>query len=281
MPSFGPEYPLVRGRVYLAAERLCARKTDIFVSVGRELADRYVGADIGRPEQYRVIRSPVDIDRFVGERGLQETRRREVLRRHALDPDRRVGLVISALDKRKRVDLILTSLAAPLRRGLQVIVLGDGPDREALERLVATLGVQRAVHLPGFVEDVAPYLGAADVLVHASTIEGVPQTIVQAHAAGLPVVATEALGIREVPGPLLLAHANGDGLAVRVAEALRTPRSPVDSRLLAEWTLPVVEQEHLQLLRDVSGSRAARLDRSTEATLRVRFARVTGSGSDE
>ena len=72
-----------------------------------------------------------------------------------------------------------------------LMILGEGPDRESLQRLVADLGLADRVTLPGYVENPLPYMRRAAVVVLSSVWEGFPAVLVEAMACGTPVVSTD------------------------------------------------------------------------------------------
>ena len=72
-----------------------------------------------------------------------------------------------------------------------LMILGEGPDRESLQRLVADLGLADRVTLPGYVENPLPYMRRAAVVVLSSAWEGFPAVLVEAMACGTPVVSTD------------------------------------------------------------------------------------------
>jgi len=84
--------------------------------------------------------------------------------------------------------------------GVSVVLVGDGPERPGLERLVARLRLTRRVHFLGFVphEQVAGLLGAADVLAMPSRYEELGTALVEGMQAGLPIVASDTGGIPQV-----------------------------------------------------------------------------------
>lgn len=77
-------------------------------------------------------------------------------------------------------------------------IVGDGEERQALERLAAELGLEQVVHFHGFTDDVSAYLAGADLFALSSVSEGIALTLLEAMAAALPVVATDVGGNREV-----------------------------------------------------------------------------------
>jgi glycosyltransferase involved in cell wall biosynthesis len=100
---------------------------------------------------------------------------------------------------------------------IRLLIVGDGPQRDALEALVDTLGVRAHVKFAGNQPNVIPWLHAMDLFVLPSYAnEGVPQAILQAMGCGVPVVTTDAGAIGEVA---FTADASGDeskATAVRV-----------------------------------------------------------------
>jgi len=243
LPSFGPEYGRFRSHAFLAAERVCARKTDIFVAVGAELRREYQAAGVGHADEYLVIHSPIDIDRFAAVRGLDQKQRAEARKSLGLRPMGLVVATVGSLEPRKRIDLILRRLAPNvLESDVTIVVAGEGHERTRLEALATDLGIEDNTTFAGHVEDPERVFAAADVLVHASGLEGVPQVMIQALAAGMPVVATDTVGLREIPTALVtIVDPQGDGLGVAVS-VIRPGAAPqLDISELANWRPEVVE----------------------------------------
>jgi glycosyltransferase involved in cell wall biosynthesis len=217
-------------------------------------------ASIGRPDQYRVIRSPIDIDRFAAARDVVGSARDALRERFGVRPGAKVAVAVGALEARKRHALILGELAGLIRAGqVDLVIAGDGPERESLGRLAASLAPEGGVRLLGHLSDVPDLLAASDLLVHASTAEGVPQVVIQALAAGLPVVATEVVGLREVPdAPVRVLPSDGAGIASavqRVAEGPPQPAVPLSA--LDAWRPSSVEDQIASMHREVAGLRRA------------------------
>jgi glycosyltransferase involved in cell wall biosynthesis len=82
----------------------------------------------------------------------------------------------------------------------RVLLVGEGPERESLEKLAAALGLSERVRFVGFVEDIWPYYEQMDLFVLPSLHEGVPIALLEALGAGLPVVASAVGGIPHVIG---------------------------------------------------------------------------------
>jgi glycosyltransferase involved in cell wall biosynthesis len=236
MASFGPSYGRIGSQSFLQAERLCARVTDVIVSVGNELREMYLAAGVGRPDQYLVVRSPIDIERFAQVRRVT-TEERASARASLGLPSGRVIVTAAALEPRKRVDLVIEALAPNLRSGSVVLAIaGDGDQRAALEGQVESFGLSGSVRFLGHVEDMPGLLSITDLLVHAASVEGVPQVVIQALAAGVPVVASEMIGVREVPeATVIVVDASGKGLSNAVRTTLSSPPDPVPLTAFDEW----------------------------------------------
>jgi glycosyltransferase involved in cell wall biosynthesis len=259
MPSFGPSYGR-RSPAFRAAEILCARRTDLLVTVGEELRDLYLAAGIGSPSQYRVLHSPIDIDTFAAVRGASPDQRQTARTRLGLDPDLPTVIAVGALEARKRHDLAIDELQPLLRnRQLQLVIAGDGPERAALEQRAAARGVAERTHLVGRLQDVDTAFRAADVLVHTSTTEGVPQVVLQSLAAGVPVVTTAVPGIAEL-GSAAVTELDGaaHGLARRVLDLLADPPAPCDLATLQPWRREAVEEGIDRLHADIDAILRAR-----------------------
>lgn len=80
---------------------------------------------------------------------------------------------------------------------LHFIIVGDGPEEEALRRQIAELGMEDAFTLPGRLSEVRPWLKAMDIYLMTSAFEGLPIAMMEAMSMELPVVATSAGGIGE------------------------------------------------------------------------------------
>lgn len=112
--------------------------------------------------------------------------------------------------------------------GLRLILLGDGPERQKLTVLARSLGLDGRVEMPGFVGDVETVLACLDVYVHFSRErEGCSNAILEAMASGVPVVATDVGGNREliedgVTG-VLVPEEDVDGVTTAIVKLGRDP----------------------------------------------------------
>ncbi len=207
--------------VYLALERLAARWCRALVAVSAAERAAGLAARVGRPDQYRVIHNGIDLEPF------------------ARDPRPRPGRIVfvGRLRSPKRVDLALEALRR-LRTAVPEATLdvaGDGPLRGELEQLASRLGVADRVRFLGSRSDLPGLLLDAQCLVLASDYEGCPLSVLEAMAAGVPVVATSVGGISELVVDGETGTLTPPGDAERLATALREVLSPPGrARLLGE-----------------------------------------------
>lgn len=138
---------------------------------------------------------------------------------------RRVVMVAN-LRPGKGHEILLQAAAAVLRRfpDTQFTIAGDGPRRTELQRMAAMLGVDRAVTFLGHRTDVPGLLREHDVFAFPSFMEAAPNAVMEAMAAGLPVVATRVGGIPEVvqheETGLLTEAGDAEGLAAALLRVL-------------------------------------------------------------
>ena len=151
-------------------------------------------------------------------------------------PDAPVVITVGRLEVQKGIADLLRAAAEVLRErsDCQFLIVGDGRDRASLEALAASLGIAESVRFTGSRADVPSLLKAASMFVLPSLWEGMPNALLEAMAAGLPVIATAVEGSREVIDSdvtgLLVEPANPLQLSQAI---LRLLRSPVISAKLA------------------------------------------------
>ncbi len=117
--------------------------------------------------------------------------------------DRQVMTHVGRLDTQKGVGWLLEQMPKifAARPHAELLLVGTGPELENLERLASRLGLAGRVHFAGFRPDIPEILAASDLCLLASRWEGMPNSMLEAMAAGKPVVATRVEGVEEVLGP--------------------------------------------------------------------------------
>ena len=124
----------------------------------------------------------------------------DLRRQLALPGDALVVGTVARLDPVKHLQALVEATAQLSGRGrlVHALVVGDGPDRDLLERDARARGMEHAVHFLGHRDEARGYLPGLDVYVNCSISEGISLTILEAMAAGVPVVATSVGGTPEI-----------------------------------------------------------------------------------
>ena len=241
--------------------RVVARRCDAVVAVSREDRRRMIELQGIQPE--RVIYIPNGIPAPPPPTGAV---RRDELGLH--EDDLVVGTV-GGFRRPKALDVLIQA-AAILREEfprLRVLMVGAGPEWEALEKLIVELDLSSTVSLLGFRTDVSELLPIFDVAASSSDTEGSPLSILEYMEAALPVVSTRVGGVPDLVedgvNGLLVDRGDPVALAKAVAELLRDPERRVQmgrigrDRRRSEFDIDVtverIEQLYEELYRGKRG----------------------------
>jgi len=185
------------GSIFRPYLRPILRRMDAHIAVAevqkRQLVDRE-----GLPEEnIRVIYNGVDTRAFRPAAGGERLTPRRALGLSETDV---VLMSVGSLKPIKGIDVLLRSVAPVMQAHARakLVVVGDGPDRGALQLLARELGVADRVQFAGLRADVDTLLRAADALVLSSRSEALPTVLLEAMATGLTVVATNVGGVSEI-----------------------------------------------------------------------------------
>jgi len=178
----GASDPL-RRRVYRPIERWSLARHDRLLAVSEDLARRLRERARIAPERVRVVPNCSSV--------LLAPRPGIVSRSTT-----GYAVIAARLEPVKGVDLLLDAWGLLLARGqaFPLRILGEGSARPALERQAAALGLEGLVRFEGFVSDPVPTIAAASLYVAPSRMEGLPGSVIEAMALGVPVVATRVGG---------------------------------------------------------------------------------------
>lgn len=140
-----------------------------------------------KPEKLKLIMNGVDIDEIAAQPGLERDDKTIL----------RIGY-IGQLIERKNLETLLKAFKRLLDDNIQaeLLIVGDGPESTKLKNLARDLGVQHCTHFLGYRKDAISLLKSFDVFVLPSFLEGIPRCLMEAMAAGVPVVASDIPGCR-------------------------------------------------------------------------------------
>jgi glycosyltransferase involved in cell wall biosynthesis len=176
-------------------ERALARSTDALIAVSPEVRDDLVQLGVAQRSRIAVIRLGLDLEARVHAPEGAGAALREQL---GIGRDRFVVGWLGRMTQIKRADDLLRAFALLDREDSDLVLVGDGPLRKALEEQAEALGIADRVHFVGYRSEVADVYDACDVVALSSANEGTPVTVIEALAAGVPVVSTDVGGLRDV-----------------------------------------------------------------------------------
>jgi sugar transferase (PEP-CTERM/EpsH1 system associated) len=258
------EHGTLQLRPYQArVQRFMWGRVDRLLSVSSRLAER-MSAATGFPlERIQVIRNGVDLGRFQG--GDRAAARAALGLGDGEVAVGTAGRLVPVKDQQQ----LVRALGTLVRAGAPAagLIAGEGPLRQDLEQLIAAEGVQGRVRLLGHRPDIERVLAALDVFVLPSLSEGLSNTILEAMASGVPVVATRVGGADELvvdgetgvlvtPGSLDALTGAIDGL-VRDAGRREAMAAAGRRRALGTFGLSRMLQDYAALYRGLCGARGA------------------------
>jgi glycosyltransferase involved in cell wall biosynthesis len=214
------------------------RGADAYIAISQQVRD--VLAAGGVPvSRIVVVPDGIDIEKFAGGPARESVRNEFGV----AETTRVVGSIAALTPEKAHADLLYAAQRVLAKRGdVRFLVVGEGRLRAGLEGLAARLGIADRVVFTGFRPDAADLLRAFDVFVMSSSSEGLGTSIMDAQAAGVPVVATRVGGIPEI------VEDGASGLLV-------PPRSP---ELLADAILRMLVDDALRDACILGGSERSR-----------------------
>jgi glycosyltransferase involved in cell wall biosynthesis len=224
----------LKSRLAISTERMLARLSDRLITLSERLRGEIAGYGVAPLEKIEVIPLGLDLQRF-----SVDCRPKPGVLRQALGLGQGDVLIgsVGRLVPIKNHRLFLQAASAVRAAGLKAkfVIVGDGELRSALETEAHNLGLNGDVYFTGWRRDLPEVYADLDVLVNTSLNEGTPVAVIEAMAAGVPVVATNVGGVPDVilhglTGTLIPSQ---DCAALVCALENRLSR-PDDSRRMAE-----------------------------------------------
>ena len=226
--AFHEHSPRFKRWIYSRLERCAGRYCDRVVFVNHEERELSIRQGWLPAEKCSTIYNGVDLDDFdPGRAGpLRDRCRRDWL----LDDEDVAIVFVGRLDYPKQ-PLLIPAIARALdalrpNHRWQLLIAGSGSEEAAVKRRVAEWNLGHRVRLLGWQSDTRPVVHAADVVLLTSLAEGLPCSLIEAQAAGRPIVAGDAKGVREVVTPLtglMCAAKNPQAYAQTLARLLDNP----------------------------------------------------------
>jgi glycosyltransferase involved in cell wall biosynthesis len=204
--------------IYNHLDRLVLKKFSALAAVSDEVAQRLLDSSVPA-EKIRTIANGIDVQSFEHGHPLPAL---------SFVGEKVVGMV-ARLDLQKGFEYLLRAVRelCNTMSGFKVVIVGEGPDRRAIEAMVQEYGLQSSVILAGQQSNMPGVYAAMDIFVLPSLNEGLPMTILEAMAASKPVIATRVGAIPKVindgENGLLVNPRNSEALRNALASLLSDP----------------------------------------------------------
>ena len=212
--------PAKNRAIFYPAEKISSKRTDTLITINKEDFDF-------AKEHFRSCRVEyvpgVGIDtKYFRDRECDRAAKRREL---GVPPDAFLALSVGELNENKDHASVIDALSKVGDASIYYAVAGEGPMRAALEEKIKALGLFGRVLLPGQREDVPDLYKCADLFIHPSHREGLPVSLMEAKAAGLPCIVSDVRGCRDLynaGADIMCPPGDKDALAGAIAAAKET-----------------------------------------------------------
>ena len=199
-----------------------SRYADRFVCVSGDIASELARQGVVPKRKLSVVPNGIDIERLEG-----QVQRDAIRSAMGIPSDAPVVGTVGRLSEAKRQDRLIRAFARILSDvpDAHLMLVGDGPLRGELRDLAASHGISSRVHFAGYQSQPGRYLSSMDVFAQSSRIEGMPLSVLEAWAIGIPVVASRVGGLPEMIEDhrtgLLFDHEDEDALVAAIGLLIR------------------------------------------------------------
>jgi glycosyltransferase involved in cell wall biosynthesis len=243
-----------RVRMYERLDRFHLRYMDHVVAVSGAQGVKVRRAGV-KADRITVIPNAIDPDRFVD----VDPRYRARVERFFRTPKSRIIGAAGRLSPEKGFEVFISAAARVLdvHPDCGFVLFGHGPCKESLQQQIAMLGLGGSVVLGGFRHDLDRFIPQLDLFVQSSYTEGLPNVVLEACAASVPVVATDVGGTPEIiedgVSGLLVPAGDSETLAARILDALECEEGLRElgfqgrQRVLESFSFPAQVSGYLEL----------------------------------
>lgn len=206
-----------RSNIPLWANRYTDRWVDRYVCVSHAVAEFYKAKTHISPDKLLVIPNGIDLEGYPASNAPPID-----LSPLGISPQRRLACFVGRLEPQKGVQWLVETARQWLEKtpGCDLLIVGEGPQRKLLESITQSINIGSRVHFAGWRADVLQILARCELLVLPSAWEGMPNVVMEAMSSGLPVVACDVEGVRELLGPAtepqMVAHGDTAALVAKI-----------------------------------------------------------------
>jgi len=245
--------------------RAASRSADVVVANSKAVRRASIEIDGDDRRKLRVIRNGVEIPP-----AMSPDERSRIRASWGLGDDDVAIASVANYKPRKGLEELIDALAELMHDGLKpgLVLIGEGRSRSGLHERARRLGVAERVRLVGYDSHPEWTIAASDIAAHASESEGLPNAVLEAAAAGRPIVATDVGGTPEIIADgltgLLVPPAQAPALSSAIATLIRDPDlrlrlgAAAQARVATEFSMDQMVAGFAGLYRDLAAARPAR-----------------------
>lgn len=240
-----PDKELIKSK-QLVMRYLYKRGAAVPVAISNEI-HTLIKKHYGLKSTIETVYNPVDVDRFsnVNKKAHSNT----------------IVITAGRLSVQKNHKLLISAFARYHEKHQkdELIILGEGPCRAELERMICDHKAESYIHLEGNVDNIAEYFAKADIFALSSDYEGLPLVVLEAMAASLPIISTDVGGIKDlIDGNGILVEAGNEEQLYRALTELKEDTAKIDTMgkrsysLVQKYDSSIIAGEYIKLYKKYS-----------------------------
>lgn len=253
--SFHNSQPLLLRKCIIAVERILSHMTDLYISVCRENINAASINGFRIDSKSIVIYGGIDTKRFA----------RSPSNKHI----KTIGTV-SNFKPMKRNDIFIDIAQTVIRKYpyMRFIIVGDGPRRLHVERLISERGLDGCIDITGYTDNVEQYLSDIDLIVFTSLWEGLPRVLIEAYVSNIPFVSFPAGGIGEfacIAGvPQFVTRGFEEQEIIEIVNDILEDRLKWQYTYNGDFSVSTMIKKHIMLYHSLQDAKSCKMQRYRE-----------------
>nr|WP_317448645.1 glycosyltransferase family 4 protein [uncultured Sellimonas sp.] len=183
--------PLINRTIFKMSEWIMAHWTDVIVTINQE---DYEAAKKFRLKKngkvYKINGVGIDTQEY----GISSQERKKIRNKLGFKEEDFICISVGDLVKNKNLTTLIRAISLLKGENIHYVVCGKGPEEKNLRQLAKNLGVEGKVHFMGFRKDIKNLLGISDCFLMSSKREGLPRSVMEAMATGIPCIVSDIRG---------------------------------------------------------------------------------------
>lgn len=232
--------PRINWLIYYPIEKVLSRYTDVLITINHEDYERAKTFHAKKVEYIPGV--GVDTKKFSPD-SVDEVYKNKLYKEFGIGKDDTVLLSVGELSANKNHKVIIEAVLRLRRKNVKYLIAGEGPLHETYEEYTTRIGLKSQVVFTGFRKDIRELCGISDIFVFPSLREGLPVSLMEAMASGLPVVCSNIRGntdlIEDEKGGYLVPPKDIEMFTERIKQVIE---NPVQAQKMAGYNIEVMKK---------------------------------------